>query len=343
MAIMPDHDGKFVIHVKDDPHRGDFVLPMSYKRTYAIERNGYLNPGFWGGEGPNRRWIDRDSDASVNVSLLTNRREEIRNQLHNRALEKLLAQLDVCQNLFEAWYERREAYNMLISAGREVLEFVTNWRKPKYWKNISKKTRPSTLPEAWLAYNFGVKPLVQTIDTAMHRLAEPLPFATFNGSGVMTGDLFSLSFNTTYMRVSHFYKLGCTVQPNPNPNYALANVMGLTTPFSTAWSVIPWGWAVDYFVNVSQLLSNFEVRHPGVTIRNGYTTYFSKGGWFGHHPEINKDNGRPYYVVDGSIFIMDRRSTLDLSYKVQLSFPSLGSTQFANLFSAIALTLKGRK
>lgn len=341
MAIMPDHDGKFVIHYKDTPSKGDFKTPMAYKHYYAIERNGYLNPGFWGGEKPNQVWINRTSDASSNVSLLVNRRNKIQDSLHNRALEKLLAQLDVCENLFEAWYERREAYSMLISAGSEVLKFVTNWRKPAYWKNISKTARPSTLPEAWLAYNFGIKPLVQSIDTALHKLAEPLPSATFNGSAVLSDDIFKLSFNTTFMKVSHFYKLGCTVQPNPNPNYALANIAGLTTPFSTAWSVIPWGWAVDYFVNVSQLLSNFEVRHPGVSIKHGYTTYFSKGGWFGHHPTFN--NGRPYFVVDGSIFYMERQRSLDLKYKVQLSFPPLGGGQFANLFSAIAITLKGKK
>lgn len=341
MAIMPDHDGKFVIHIKGDPSEGDFKTPMAYKHHYAIERNGYLNPGFWGGEKPNQVWINRTSEASSNVSLLVNRRQEVRDELHNRALNKLLAQLDVAENLFEAWYERREAYSMLISAGSEVLEFVTNWRKPTYWKNISKRARPSTLPEAWLAYNFGVKPLVQTIDTCLNKLAEPLPSVSFDGSAILRGDTFMLSFNTTFMRVNHFYKLGCTVQPNPNPNYALANIAGLTTPFSTAWSVIPWGWAVDYFVNVSQLLSNFEVRHPGITIKNGYTTLFSKGDWFGHHPTFN--NGRPYYVVDGSIFYMERRSTLDLKYKVQLSFPPLGSGQFANLFSAIAITLKGNK
>lgn len=327
------HNGFDTCHFKT-LQQGNKMAPLPFKRIYAQER-GVIR---WGATAGNN--ISELRNAEVQVSTLdTLIRYKKETPVHNRALEKLLGQLDVVENLFEAWYERKEAYNMLLSAGAEMLDFLRNWRKPKYWKRKKSSISPSTLPEAWIAYQFGVKPLIGTIDTLMAGLGQPLTSATFSGSArdVIT---VPIQWGTVYAKCDYVYKLGCIVSPNSNPNTHLLNLGGLTTPFSTAWSVVPWGWAVDYFVNVSQLLSNFEVRHPGVKIDHSYVTRHNRGTWFGEHPL--KQKGEPYCVYDGSFHYTIREIPAPLWFRLQLKFPDLGSNQIANLFSAIALTMKGK-
>lgn len=262
---------------------------------------------------------------------------------HNKALNKLNDELTVASNLFETWYERQQAYDLLYDAGKELLDFLTNWKKPKYWKRKASSIEPSTLPAAWLTWQFGIKPLIGTVNTCMEGLAQPLQSVKFKAvsasSYTMTKAHYNIDVEGNYRVV-----LGCDAIPNANPNVALGNIAGITTPFSTAWSVLPWGWAVDYFVNVSELLSNVEVVHPGVTTTNHYESHVWDFSWSGHAIQ-----GRPF--VTPLIFVrfngtgkqFSRVLTGPPSYKLEFKFPLLGSNKLANLFSAIALTMKGKK
>lgn len=135
MAKMPDDNGFTVIHVKSGSKSTDHVTPKSYERIYAIEKNGCLNPGFWTTDWYGKPlYVDRTSDASLNISIIKNQMTGVHANVHNKALDKLMSQLDVAQNLFESWYERRQAYELLVDSGRKLLEFAVGWRKPAYWK-----------------------------------------------------------------------------------------------------------------------------------------------------------------------------------------------------------------
>ena len=332
---FPDDDGGIRVWHWKTLRKGNHKSPLSYRLYYAHERNA------------NKNWPAYSSDnmadpadyAKGRVESIVTKMSSRETPMHNRALEKLHEKMTVSQNLFETWYERKQTYDLLLGAGEHVLDFLVNWRKPRYWKRHAKSVRPSTLPEAWLAYQFGIKPLVGTIDTAVQGLGQPLLSATFSGSSRQKF-VFPVLWTDVFAKCDYVYKLGCTIAPNPNPNMHLLNLGGITTPFSTAWSVIPWGWAVDYFVNVSQLLNNFEVTHPGITVIDTYVTRLNKGTWFGEHP--TKKNDVPYCTFDGVFHYMHRDTSVPLTYKPELKFPKLGSNQIANLFSAIALTMKGK-
>lgn len=266
----------------------------------------------------------------------------------NKALTKVDDQLAVISNLFETMYERKQAYAMIGTAGKEILNFVKNWRKPKYWRSLKTGVKnPTTLPSAWLAYNFGLKPLIGSIDDAMHLLGADFPVHTVVGTSGISGSFKGGNPGNSnfYYRVNGSYNLIVSIRarvlPNLNPNKALSNVVGLTTPFSTAWSVIPWGWAVDYFVNVSDLLSNFEVKHPGVTVQQMWCTDYIRASANQHYY-----NGYPTPPIEWSAqsnVVRTLRKPTAGNYKLQFSLPLFGSNKFANLFSAIALTMSGKK
>lgn len=269
------------------------------------------------------------------------------NLIHNKVVDKVSNDLTPIANLFETIYERDQAYTMLIDAGKGILNFVTGWRKPSYWKSLGKKAKtPSSLPEAWLAYNFGLKPLIGSIDSALNLLGQPFPINMVRGA---SGHKFSTpsinkgSYSAYISRQdgSYIKELRVYIKPNMNPNAALANVVGLTTPFSTAWSVVPWGWAVDYFVNASQLLSNFENRFPGIQVAEVWQTEYLKCKGFSTFE--NELATPPLLQSNMNESLILSRNRGSMNYRIAYSFPLIGSNQAANLFSAIALTLKGAK
>lgn len=289
--------------------------------------------------------------------------EEIRNlyaSVHNKALSKVANQLSYVSNLFEAWYERKEAYTLLGQASESLLNVLRGWKNPKFWKELmsssgKKLKQPETLPEAWLLLQFAIKPLVGTIDDCMNLLVKPFPVFWIEGSSriqVPTQKWPSQANSELYFTGSRTVKIGVEVL-SLNPNAQLSNILGLTTPFSTFLNVVPWFWAVNYFVNVNDIISNFEVRFPGVNIGKTYTTVFSENNWFGqlgpdpYIPELVggyfKTPTGPYCNYKGSSTYMDRSVMNDVpSYKLERSFPALGTNQAANLLSAIALTMKGK-
>jgi hypothetical protein len=132
---------------------------------------------------------------------------------------------------------------------------------------------------------------------------------------------------------SYFKEIRARVKPYDNPNAALANVVGLSTPFSTAFSVIPWGWAVDYFVNCSDLLSNFEDRFPGIYFESIWESVSFKASI----SSVRHDTYFDLYEFNNGQVFNTWRQPSSLSYSLEFSFPLLGGSQFANLASAIAL------
>lgn len=135
-----------------------------------------------------------------------------------------------------------------------------------------------------------------------------------------------------------------------NPNAALLNTFGLTTPVSTAMSVVPWMWAVNYFVNVNDLISNFEHRWPGVELGDNYKTTFTKSTYSGDWLVLTWSWYRSYWYnpldyisVSGNTVNMVRDVNVPLNFQPEFSYPALGSKSFANLTSAIALAFAGAK
>lgn len=263
---------------------------------------------------------------------------------HNKCLSKLKDELEPISSFFEDWYERQQAYRMLVSAGIGILSFIRDIKDPKRLARRFGKwaVKKKTLPETWLAYNFGVKPLIGTVENAIDLLSRSPPPLIVDATSSTTQKYkgqpgeFRIHGEVTYT-----VKMGVRVT-GFNANLALAASLGLDKPLTNAWSVVPWGWAVDYFVNVSELLSNFEPFITGVTISDSYETRFErfKGSAFtsppikGYHSWCNDMEG------------WNIQRSVPASLKFQFAhirpeiMPTTNARQVANLFSAIALSIK---
>lgn len=299
-------------------------------------------------------WGDASSPYGPDVlySSFLNRTLSMTNQVNlvnNKAIDKVIDQLAAIPNLFEAWYERKDALDMIGRAGKGIMNFLKNWRKPKYWRSLRTGVKkPEALPEAWLAYNFGLAPLISSIDDALHLLCNDLPVVMVRGTSMspivdsesFSGDYNGWSRNGTFKYLKSYRAY---VTPELNANASLLNTFGITSPLSTGFSVLPWGWAVNYFVNVSQVLSNFEDKFPGVQLKEVWSTVFITGGYTYEYWHNNVTYGGPkFYSYNGGTVSKTIRSQDSLTYSLTVNLPILGSSKFANLFSAIALTLKGK-
>lgn len=324
MVIVP-WDGRNY-HEKRDLITGNHFTEMEYFNR-GVFSHGEMNPWIF----PEGNYI---SDGAISSNEIAH--------IHNNCVRKIVDQAQVVENYFEAIYERREALELAANAAKKLLEFITNFRKPRYWKSFG-KPEPKDLPEAWLTYNFGVAPLIATIDSAMNLLGKPYPSIVLKGASGMPVNAIDIRESPDIKDVhtakgSYFKEIRAHVKPHDNPNAALANVVGLSTPFSTAFSVIPWGWAVDYFVNCSELISNFEDRFPGIYFESIWESVSFKADI----SSVRRDTYFDLYEFNSGKVFNTWRQPSSISYSLEFSFPLLGGSKFANLASAIALTLKGK-
>lgn len=272
----------------------------------------------------------------------------------NNALTKVNDQLRVASSFWEDWYERKQSYELIVKSTKALLNFARNYKSPRYWSHLAKDRRPADLPSAWLAYQFGIKPLVGSIDRGMNLLGSDFPVMNIHGtSGTkilnkrtqlpLTTGFYN---NVAYSDLKLLCKIGCRVT-GINPNYALSGASGLGEPFSSSWSVLPWGWAVDYFVNVGDLLSNLENNHPGVTVTDWYETRVARvtSNAALDYSQYSELAIQKYgFACSATFFYMERIPlTSKPKFQLEFSFPALGGNQAANLMSALALTLKGKK
>lgn len=327
-----------------DARKGNKSSPTPYEMTRIDVFDPYVDP--YGSH------VSLNA-ASANADIVTGRVNRntanfsrvavtnARNAISNKCLSKLDGELDVTRSFFEDWYERKQSAAMLVNALSGVLDFVRNWKKPRYWKKMAGRVKPSTLPEAWLAYNFGIKPLVGTINDSLNFLGNDLPNIEHRVSSRGHYDFIQDSAYGPRLLVScdMIVTAGCTVY-GINPNTALLQATGLNQPFSSAFSVLPWGWALDYFVNVSELLSNFESKHPGLLTKNHWYTEYERTFYTGYVKKVwQPDYTQKNCPISGQ-GVHVRRYAKQLGFKPTLSLPLIGSGRFANLSSAVALTMK---
>lgn len=273
----------------------------------------------------------------------------IRTIVHNRALSKVKGELAPIQSFFEDWYERQQAYSMLYSAGKGILSFMRDLRNPRRlarrFRQSAAKVNKLTIPKRWLEYNFGVKPLIGTVDNAIHLLNRDFPTSWVEATSRHSGNVVNHEANTSSSRnYDYVVKIGVEVV-GVNPNRALAASLGLDKPLTNAWSVLPWGWAVDYFLNVSEYLSNFEPFATGIELGRSYETSFEKTSTFRYSDPDDADQ----YIFKGYYdgWMIERAVPASLRYG--LAFTDLRmvndlslANKVANLFSAISLSMKGK-
>lgn len=103
----------------------------------------------------------------------------------------------------------------------------------------------------WLWWSYGVKPLAQDIYNAVDVVQRPLPATKVEGKGYATST--QKSGSTTYVWKSHV-KVSANIRVI-NPNLFVANQLGLTNPAQWVLEGIPFSFVLDWFSNLSQVVS----------------------------------------------------------------------------------------
>lgn len=209
---------------------------------------------------------------------------------NNSALDKMTDISDQAADLLVAFRERQKTIDMvqdgltsLVKVARAIRKKdPVLLRKVVYGKSKAETkmilSRPANI---WLAYHFGIVPTVMDIHHACGVLAKDAPVLDVQATGVSRESFDFSGYDYDWNRSGDAFcavKLGGEIT-NVNRNKMLIGQLGFTSPLSMVWEMTPFSWFVDYFVNVGDILSNFEPRFPGIEFANQYTTRYSRGNF----------------------------------------------------------------
>lgn len=206
-------------------------------------------------------------------------------ETRNKALNKLLDNGDAAADLLAAWYQRTSTVGSLVSSLGTFVRIARAVRRrdPRIVRRVLNHNpgakdiirSPSGL---WLQYWFEIVPTIHDIHSLLTVLTKDFPplVVMGNSSHKEVTSYYGLD-NSMNVWFSDSWTYICKMQAElriRNPNLILASRFGFTQPLSVAYELVPFSWALDYFVNVGEMLSNFEPRFPGYDVTNAFTTEY---------------------------------------------------------------------
>lgn len=114
-----------------------------------------------------------------------------------------------------------------------------------------------SLGNKWLWYSYGVKPLCSDMYNSVDVLQRDTPWTRVEGSGKGSAKIFTTE--SELIRREQ-YQADCKVRMSvdvrvSNPNLFLANQLGLTNPVQWLNEAIMFSFVIDWFSNLSQVIS----------------------------------------------------------------------------------------
>lgn len=194
---------------------------------------------------------------------------ELQAVVYQKAYGRLLASVStVSAQLGASFAERKQAMSMMVarvaqltSAARALKTLnISGFIKALGCKRRTVRKTASDAGGVWLEYSYGWKPLVEDIYSAVNVLQLPLPSGLVRGKaqGDTTFTVKS-SFTGQTITTIHSWKLRRLLQMRISlGNYVAwqANELGLTNPLAIAWEVIPFSFAVDWFLPIGKYLQS---------------------------------------------------------------------------------------
>lgn len=178
----------------------------------------------------------------------------------------------------QAWDMITERFHKLIRFTRELKRFKFNKAarilgvaKPKKLRRGSKY-----FSQNYLEFHFGWSPLIGDIYSAIGVLASNPPTRPLKARASVTERTFQSNPNGAFRHCTYVQK--CQIGADykiTNLNLFLSESMGLVNPALVAWDAVPWSFVLDWFVNVSQILSSYT-DFLGVELINPYRTFKSE-------------------------------------------------------------------
>lgn len=205
---------------------------------------------------------------------------------------------------------------------------------PAVYRALRQARSPKQLANTHLEIIFGWLPLYSDIHAATSSVIQQAPtggsvrasamrsIATETVSRNSTGITIRSVRGTQRVTYSAMYSV-------TNPNLWLVERAGLLNPAAVAWDLVPWSFAVNWFVNVNQLVQSVS-DYAGLTFTQSSQT--SSARLSGHLETHNFRNGA--HGVNQASYSFIRRGTFATpSAKLTLKAPNGGWSQAATAAS----------
>lgn len=265
----------------------------------------------------------------------------------NAIIAKLRGYMDEALLLADLIYAK-STFQTALARGKQLLAMTRALKRrdvraiKRYFSKTKRVDRLGEVPAAWLEWQFVYNPLRATIKTAAEHIDNPSlrreidirsPENTITNRA-WNGENF---FVSQHLTTRCAYK-GTIICDNPNANFI--HRMGMADVLATVYDIVPWTWAVDYFSNVGHMLGNLNPKYDAFDFVDSFWSY-KVTGFIAENFRVWQ---RPPYEK------VYRRATFERyvrfvgqpgNVSLELEF-DLNIGQFANLMSAISLTLKGK-
>lgn len=192
------------------------------------------------------RFVDKFQGATADLGVTLAEHKSAKRMVTNRALQLLGLATLLAKRDF------RKAYNL---AGRP----------------FSRRPQAKEFADLWLEWSWGWRPTIEDIGNALDTIQRPIKPNYFKGTATDKSSWYPVNSVVSGTGVGYSYtrwheerwtatwrcSTGARVDIT-NPNLALANRLGITNPFATAWAVQPFSFIVDKYVNIGQMLNQID-------------------------------------------------------------------------------------
>lgn len=293
-------------------------------------------------------------------------------RVHNQHTRRVRGKVAGMQHFSEAIVEFKGLKRQLWSLLDQGLKTITRRRGGFHMRDILARESWKQTPTMYLLWQFALAPLISQIKDTLEKLAavERLYYGRVStgfevkvpyvGYGAVTVREKGYIRKTTvfYYRVDN------------NCKAAIMEFLGVNRPITAIWDLTGWSWAVDYFFNLGELLANLDgdpltrtitwvsdstLRKVNIMEYDEQSDYIQVGsaqynlrislGW-----DIVYRYDDPNYVamaggnkrLAAECVVFDRYpGEFSNSFIPELKFkPTFGTFQFANLASAIAISIR---
>lgn len=183
-------------------------------------------------------------------------------------LANMLGEYRQASNLFvDLVTEFYRVTQAVIKKDPRILAYGYFYRNGKARPNMTKRTLKN-LSEYWLAYMYGVKPLMNDMHDAMQQLRTHATRPLFERVDEYAKEEYSVtryplsSIDFTPCRVTDYaiYKVRalCYFSVRNDLLQGSLGAYGFTNPLSVAWELTPFSFVVDWWVNVGEVLESLD-------------------------------------------------------------------------------------
>lgn len=300
--------------------------------------------------------------------------------LNNLHFRRVRGKIEGIQHFTEALVEFRGLKRQLWSLLHQGLRTIARRRGGFIAKDVFSRGTWKQTPELYLLWQFAIAPLVNQINDTLEKISEiggekygrVTTFADYSSEydvGTRNAPYF-LDYKEVKIRLTTVFK--STV--NNSKTGFIKEFLGLNRPLTVLWDLKGWSWAVDYFFNLGELLANLDgdsLTRSVIYLSNSRSASGSAYRWehlpdlissdpvkqdrqlvalrkkYGDIRPLRGENGK-WYAVRGfkpkvaDIWLFERKVGVPpTGFLPEFKFkPKPGTFQFANLASAIAISLR---